>query len=132
MFGKWEKPGVREPQHITSSGFFPTLSRDGKLLAYVSNLRDNVPHIWLKQTAGGEATYVTGGPDPDDAPEFSPDGTRIMFTSGRGGGGSEKAYCRKRFLPSARRSAKKSAGFSYSSTANSGLFTQILRIAQTC
>jgi DNA-binding winged helix-turn-helix (wHTH) protein len=84
MFGKWVKPGLREPQHITSSGFGPTLSRDGKLLAYVSNLRDNVPHIWLKQTAGGEATQVTGGSDQDFAPDFSHPTARASYSLRRG------------------------------------------------
>ena len=76
-----------EPRRMTSGGFGPALSRDGKLLAYVSYVSDNVPHIWLKQTAGRQATPVTRGSDGDFEPDFSPDGTRIVFISARAGGG---------------------------------------------
>jgi Tol biopolymer transport system component len=44
-------------------------------------------HIWVKQTAGGEAIPVTSGPDPDYEVDLSPDGTHIVFVSARGGGG---------------------------------------------
>jgi eukaryotic-like serine/threonine-protein kinase len=81
------KPTVREITHVTSAGFGATLSRDGKLLVYVSAMGSDPPHIWLKQTAGGAAIQVTRGPDADFWPDFSPDGTHIAFLSTRGGGG---------------------------------------------
>jgi Tol biopolymer transport system component len=62
------------------------LMRGGSLLLLSSHGGD-VPHIWVQQTAGGEAIPVTSGPDPDDQVDFSPDGTHIIFASGRGGGG---------------------------------------------
>lgn len=77
-----------EPRHMTSAGFDPALSKDGKLLAYTANGSSNVLHIWVKQTAGGEAVPVTSGPDPDCCVDISPDGTRIAFASERGGGGT--------------------------------------------
>jgi Tol biopolymer transport system component/DNA-binding winged helix-turn-helix (wHTH) protein len=87
---RWRQPRSRtlpEARLITSFGWQPTISRDGKLLAYVSSVGDEPSHIWVQQTAGGEAIRVTAGPEFDDLPDFSPDGTRIAFYSSRGGGG---------------------------------------------
>ena len=87
---RWRQPRsptLPEAKLITASGWQPTLSRDGKLLAYVSSVGDEPSHIWVQQTAGGEAIPVTAGSDFDDLPDFSPDGTRIAFYSARGGGG---------------------------------------------
>ena len=44
-------------------------------------------HIWVRQTAGGQAAQVTRGGDDEAAPDFSPDGTQIVFRSERDGGG---------------------------------------------
>ena len=87
---RWRQPRsptLPEARLITSFGWQPTLSRDGKLLAYVSSVGDEPSHIWVQQTAAGEAIQVTAGPEFDDLPDFSPDGTRIAFYSARGGGG---------------------------------------------
>src|ERR1700728_686649 len=56
------KHALQEPTHITSFGVSPALSRDGKLLAYMSSLGGGTPHIWVQQTAGGEAI-----PGPTDS-----------------------------------------------------------------
>jgi eukaryotic-like serine/threonine-protein kinase len=82
-----KKPALPEARLITSSGWWPALSRDGKLLAYTSNAGGVAPHIWVRQTAGGEAIPVTTGSDPEAMPDFSPDATHIAFYSGRNGGG---------------------------------------------
>jgi eukaryotic-like serine/threonine-protein kinase len=78
---------VQEPRLLVPFGWRPTLSRDGKLLAYVSGEGSDPTHIWLQQTAGGQAIPVTSGPDLDTVPDFSPDGTHIAFYSQRRGGG---------------------------------------------
>jgi DNA-binding winged helix-turn-helix (wHTH) protein/Tol biopolymer transport system component len=60
------------------------LTRDGKLLAYVSPDGAGPPHIWVQQTAGGEAIQVTRGPDGVIGPDFSPDGTHLVFLCKQG------------------------------------------------
>jgi eukaryotic-like serine/threonine-protein kinase len=81
------KPTVQEATLIKSFGWTPALSRDGKLLAYSSSVGAEEQHIWVQQTAGGEAIPVTAGPDAEITPDFSPDGARIAFRSERKGGG---------------------------------------------
>ena len=85
----WRRPErstLAEAKRITSAASWgATLSRDGKLLAYPSGIAGGVSHIWVQQTAGGEAIQVTRGSDRDFNPNFSPDGTHIAFDSSRGG-----------------------------------------------
>ncbi len=81
------KPTLQEARLIKSFGWAPALSRDGKLLAYSSSVGSGQQHIWVQQTAGGEAIQVTAGPDAETTPDFSPDGARIAFCSERKGGG---------------------------------------------
>jgi DNA-binding winged helix-turn-helix (wHTH) protein len=81
-----EKPASQEATHVSSFGFGPALSRDGKLLAYASTASGGVPHLWVQQTAGGEASPITKGADADAWPDFSPDGTQVVFSSDREGG----------------------------------------------
>jgi Tol biopolymer transport system component/DNA-binding winged helix-turn-helix (wHTH) protein len=85
----WQSTKVHfgEAKLITSFGVHPALSRDGKVLAFMSSLGGGTPHIWVQQTAGGEAVAVTTGSDRDFSPDVSPDGTRIVFASARKGGG---------------------------------------------
>jgi len=86
LLRKPRTPTLQETRHM-SAGCCPALSRDGKLLAYISSAGSDVRHIWVQQTAGGEAIPVTRGPDTDYWPDFSPDGTHIAFVSTKGGGG---------------------------------------------
>jgi DNA-binding winged helix-turn-helix (wHTH) protein len=81
-----KKPTLQEATHITSLGFEPTLSRDGKLLAYTSSTGSGPFRIWVRQTAGGEAAPITSDSYPAYPPSFSPDGTRIAFYSERNHG----------------------------------------------
>jgi hypothetical protein len=49
---------LQEPRLVVSFGWQPALSRDGKLLAYVSGVGSDPLHIWLQQTAGGGAPHI--------------------------------------------------------------------------
>jgi Tol biopolymer transport system component/DNA-binding winged helix-turn-helix (wHTH) protein len=82
-----KKPVTQEARLIKSFAWHPSLSRDGKLLAYSSSVGAGQEHIWVQQTAGGEAIQVTAGPDAEHSPDFSPDGAHIAFYSTRRGGG---------------------------------------------
>jgi eukaryotic-like serine/threonine-protein kinase len=77
----WLRPAVRAPEfhYLTYSGhdFEPTVSPDGKMIAFVSN-RDGRERIWLKQLPGGREAALTEG--PDGLPRFSPDGSTVLFS----------------------------------------------------
>ena len=61
----------------------PALSPDGRLLAYASDRSGEGPlDIWLKQVAGGDPVRLTSGPGSKSMPQFTPDGTRILYLSG--------------------------------------------------
>ena len=66
----------------------PALSRDGKLVAYSSDPGDSGRRdIFVRQVAGGPALRLTFDGAGNSMPDFSPDGSRIVFHSNRAGGG---------------------------------------------
>ncbi|HEY8224380.1 MAG TPA: protein kinase [Pyrinomonadaceae bacterium] len=67
--------------------FFPSLSPDGKSVAYASRSSGNWD-IYLQSIRGGDPFNLTKDSSADDSqPAFSPDGQRIAFRSEREGGG---------------------------------------------
>ncbi|MFC1552288.1 hypothetical protein ACFL6P_06940 [Candidatus Latescibacterota bacterium] len=63
------------------------ISSQGKI-AYVS-LRDGNAEIYVMDTDGSNKTNLTNNPAEDMRPSYSPDGSKIVFNSNRGGGSRE-------------------------------------------
>lgn len=58
----------------------PALSSDGKQIAF-----SWAGDLWITRARGGQAKRITTHPAYDSSPAFSPDGSRIAFTSNRTG-----------------------------------------------
>jgi Tol biopolymer transport system component len=94
----WRNPaGVAPPRSVqltfsqltSESGieWFPTLSPDGKWVAYAAEASGN-RDIYLQSVSGKTPINLTAdSSDDDDQPAFSADGERLAFRSSRDGGG---------------------------------------------
>jgi Tol biopolymer transport system component len=83
-------PGVSLARITSDPGLsgWPTLSPDGKLIAFASDRSgEGNLDIWVRQTSGGEPIRITRNAANDLEPNFSPDSNRIAFRSERDGGG---------------------------------------------
>lgn len=56
----------------------PTLSPDGRMMAYVSDA-SGTPQIWVKNLQRGDPLQITGGPFPASSPSWSPEDDEIVF-----------------------------------------------------
>ncbi len=67
---------------------YPAISKDGKFIAFASDRgRQENLDIWLQQIGGREPIRLTTDPADETDPDFSPDGTKIVFRSEKNGGG---------------------------------------------
>jgi Tol biopolymer transport system component len=65
------------------------LSPDGRWWAYARMNADNTASLWAMSAAGGSSVRLTSDGYRDDAPSWSPDGTRIYFRSTRSARGGD-------------------------------------------
>ncbi len=83
-------PEVRLTRLTTEPGLSdsPAMSLDGKLVAYSSDKgMDAGRDLYVKQVAGSEPIRLTFDGAGNTSPDFSPDGSRIVFHSERNGSG---------------------------------------------
>ena len=82
---------VTNPIRLTSETDWsnsPSLTRDGKWVAYASNRAEaGNMDIWLDAARGGAARRLTTNPAEDREPSIAPDGKAVVFRSERAGGG---------------------------------------------
>jgi Tol biopolymer transport system component len=79
---------VMEPAVVDFDGL-PAISADGSMIAWDGGNEDNSGQgIYVRALGSSTATRLTTGtPDGyDSSPDFSPDGTRVVFTRFHGGG----------------------------------------------
>jgi dipeptidyl aminopeptidase/acylaminoacyl peptidase len=69
----------------------PQITADGRRVVYVEGWNDRekdaaYANLWLLSADGRERRALTAGPWKDRSPRWSPDGMRLAWLSGRGGG----------------------------------------------
>ncbi|MFN7934700.1 MAG: hypothetical protein U0R19_15325 [Bryobacteraceae bacterium] len=80
--------GAQTPIDAGAPAVDPAVSADGQWLAFASTRdKSGFQHIWLRPLDGGNARPLTGGPQDDSEPAFSPDGRSVAYRSETGGGG---------------------------------------------
>jgi eukaryotic-like serine/threonine-protein kinase len=83
----WRGPTGDELGIAAESGAYatPTVSPDGKRVAYALTDQQGNEDIWVADLVQGGAIRLTFDSRPDNNPVWSPDGTRIVFAAIRGG-----------------------------------------------
>lgn len=80
--------GLRMVSESMGEGYFPSLSPDGRRLAFMSNTAVD-PDIFVVDLESDQVTNLTDRPGFDNQPVFSPDGKQIAFVSDREGGDTD-------------------------------------------
>jgi Tol biopolymer transport system component len=82
--GKEQKVEIKQLTKGTMRNAQPSLSPDGKLIAYASGSGD-ARNIYVMPAEGGPTQQITFMDSTDSAPVWSPDGKEIAFSSYQGG-----------------------------------------------
>lgn len=56
----------------------PTLSPDGRMMAYVGN-SDGIPQVWVKNLERGDRVQITHSTFPASSPSWSPNSDQVLF-----------------------------------------------------
>lgn len=70
---------------LEGGAFDPSISRDGRTIAFASTQHRATADIYVKSVTGRTVTQITADPAHDLMPAISPDGQRIAFCSNRAG-----------------------------------------------
>ncbi len=65
----------------------PSVSPDGRRVAYVSTRRGEMSNIWVMNIDGGSPIQITASKTPESQPAWSRDGARVAYLSSRAGVG---------------------------------------------
>jgi dipeptidyl aminopeptidase/acylaminoacyl peptidase len=76
--------GKRKPEPGNPESDYHYIDRLGYLFNGPGFIYNRIGHLWVVDAETGEATQLTDGETADDAPVWSPDGTRIAFCANRG------------------------------------------------
>jgi Tol biopolymer transport system component/DNA-binding winged helix-turn-helix (wHTH) protein len=80
-----EKRKLTAPPAAIYGDRSPTISPDGKTVAFVRTIGSGVNDLYLVPTAGGEARRLTFDNTASPSPVWTPDSREILFLSTRGG-----------------------------------------------
>lgn len=95
-FAVWLRPTKSDELQFTQLTNFadaataPSLSPDGRMLAFLKSNQDffgnsaTPGQVYVKQLPDGEEVQLTNSPEGKATPTFSPDGSRVYFTSTTG------------------------------------------------
>ncbi len=85
-----ETGGLGETRRLTAQDdhyeFYPSWSRDGKSIVYVSWHDEDLGAVRIAPAAGGEGRTITPDPGLYLEPAFSPDGATVVYRKSRSGG----------------------------------------------